>query len=60
VWQIEQQGGQSSTFVNASAAGHYQVRADSGRALLERVPARNVYRHLVQLFSMDQTGLNVG
>ncbi|MDN5812033.1 MAG: hypothetical protein L0H40_03215 [Micrococcaceae bacterium] len=60
VWQIEQQGGQPSTFVNASAAGHYQVRADSGRALLERVPARNVYRHLVKLFSMDQTGLNVG
>lgn len=59
VWQIEQSGGPSSTFLNAAAAGHFQVIAADGQAVLERIPARNVYRHLVGSFAGNSVDLEV-
>lgn len=47
-WSLSTDGGPAATFVNAGSAGHFTTRAiDGDVVLLERVPARNVYRYLV-------------
>lgn len=56
-WQIEDQGGHSSTFLNAGPAGHFLVQAEAGAAVLERVPARNVYRQLAMLLADGKNAL---
>lgn len=49
-WQAEGEDGASVTFINAGSAGQYLVQAEDGKAVFERVPARNVYRHLATMF----------
>ncbi|WP_026818825.1 hypothetical protein [Arthrobacter castelli] len=49
-WQVEGEDGASVTFINAGSAGQYLVHAEYGKAVFERVPARNVYRHLATMF----------
>ncbi|GAA4367563.1 hypothetical protein [Paeniglutamicibacter cryotolerans] len=56
-WQIEDQRGLSSTFLNAGPAGHFTVQANAGAAVLERVPARNVYRQLAMLLADGKSRL---